>query len=330
MSTLPYVLAKWLLSTLPVDAAGRRCFDETLADWRREAAKANGAFAGAIVAVRAMGSVLRSVAGVTFREMRLFPQSGVPLRLVFWMAAFLTVVPLIYRGSLTFRGVGLSSPAYLYVGDLLRVLPVTLLLATAVGRDRRSTSGLGLALAAVITAVSLLGWALPAANSAFLEANRARYTNPQTPEEAAWRRPRRPGEGLTMSTMGDVAVDPVAPNLFMNDLTLPQLGVRVVRGPGADGWAAIRWLSFFGAYLSICALAPILATTLRRRQALVRYSIVIITAAVLWRPVVLSRLGGEFSVAVWLGAFWIPVAWMAVCLLFAAQRDTSFQSANNQ
>jgi hypothetical protein len=330
MNRALYLIAEWLLGRLPVDLAGRRVFDETLADWRKESAKASGLYCSSIVAIRAVGSVLRSVAGVSFREIRSLPRGAVLIRMCLWMTAFLIVVALRSQISANAASVSVSSEGYAYVGRALYFLPVSLFLATALGRDRRSVSGLGLALVSVVVAVPMMGWALPAANSVFLEANRGRYTNPKTPEEAAWRAPRRSGDGLTMSTMGDVAIVPITPNLFMNDLTISQLGVRIARGPGANGWAAIRWLSFFGAYLVICALAPVLAMTLRRRAAYLRYAIVLVTAVVLFKPPVLSRLGGEFSVAVWLGTFWIPVLWMSLCVLLTARREPEIQIRNNQ
>jgi hypothetical protein len=135
---------------------------------------------------------------------------------------------------------------------------------------------------------------------------------------------------MTMMSGLDGTTSVSAPSPFSNDLTLTQLGVKIANGPGGNGWAAIRWLSFFGAYLAICALAPVLASALRRRTALVRYVAVLVTAALLFRPPTFARLGGEFSVVLWLGSFWLPVAWMALCLIAVARRDTGFQIANNQ
>jgi hypothetical protein len=138
LNSVLYTVTRWWLSVLPVNDAGQRAFEETLADWRKEGAMAGGPLAGTVVAVRAVASVLRSVAGVTVSEIRLLPQSGVPLRLVFWMAGLLTVVPLISGGALTVTG-GVESPGYAYVGRVVSFLPVALFLAAAVGRERRSS-----------------------------------------------------------------------------------------------------------------------------------------------------------------------------------------------
>jgi hypothetical protein len=159
---------------------------------------------------------------------------------------------------------------------------------------------LGAALIALVIGAPLLGWAVPSAGRQFMEAS----TGVQSP-------PYKVGDGLRLL--------PTA-NLFVNDLTVTQLAARVVAGPQAGGWNAIRWLSYFGAYLATCALAPLLASVLRRRSALVRYGAILVTAVLLFRPPAFARLGGEFSVVLWLGAFWIPVMWMTICLIAAARR----------
>jgi hypothetical protein len=121
-----------------------------------------------------------------------------------------------------------------------------------------------------------------------------------------------------------------APQPFINDLTVVQLGAKVARGPEDNGWSAVRYLSFFGAYLAMCALAPLLASVLWRRTALVRYGVVLVTAVMLFRPPAFARLGGEFSVVLWLGAFWIPVAWMLLCLTVTGHKTARPQITNSQ
>ena len=120
---------------------------------------------------------------------------------------------------------------------------------------------------------------------------------------------------------------PSPPRPFSNDLTVVQLGVKVAGGPGGNGWSAMRYLSFFGAYLATCALAPLLASALRRPTAVVRYGVIVVTVVLLFRPPTFARLGGEFSVVMWLGAFWIPVIWMTMCLIAVARRDGAIGAA---
>lgn len=318
MNKLLYSIANWALNALPVDTAGRRVFDETLADWRREAAKASALLARASVTARASGSVLRCIAGVTAREIKLIPQSGVLLRVFLWVAGYMVAAPwvsMIWFGKPTFQ---VSARGYLIVSGVAYFFPVALILGTGLGRNRLRAPGLGMGFASLVVSFVLLGWGLPVANRAFLEANPDRVTNPKTPEDEAWRRIRVPGEGLSMTTGLHMTSSP--PSMFVNDLTVTQLSARIAGGPKVNGWAAIRWLSFFGAYLSICALAPLLASALRERAALVRYPVMVVTAALLLRPPVQSGFGDAFSVTLWLGAFWIPVAWVALCLAIAGHR----------
>src|SRR5688572_21075439 len=89
-----YTIAKWCLGTLPVDAAGRRVFDETLADWRNEAAQASGPLAALAVPARAVWSVIRCVMMVSLREVRTREGAALLLR----VAALSVVCMLVFIG----------------------------------------------------------------------------------------------------------------------------------------------------------------------------------------------------------------------------------------
>lgn len=79
-------------------------------------------------------------------------------------------------------------------------------------------------------------------------------------------------------------VIPYSPISFVNDETVTQLVRKVVGGPAPDGWYAIQWLNFFGAYVSLCALA------------------------------IQTSFGAE-SVLWWFGMYWVPVAWLMAWML---------------
>ena len=320
-----YALTQWWVSVLPVDAAGRRCFDETLADWRREAANAKGSWAALIVSVRALFAVLRCVAGITIREVALIRQSGVLTRVCLWTVAYLAIVTLIVQltpDSPSILKLSAISRLYTQMAVVASFFPIALMLATGLGGKRRPVPGLGIALVALLIGFPLLGWGLPIANRAFLDANPARWTFPDHPERGEEVKPWKRGDGLMMSMEWPYsATPPHSPNPFGNDLTLGQLRGKVANGPDKGGWAAVAWFSFFAAYLVTCVLAPVLASVLRRRPPLVRYGVLLITAGLLFRPYALAKLVGEYSLVMWLGGYWIPAAWMGLCLIAAARRD---------
>ena len=322
-----YTLVRWCLGLLPVDPAGRRCLDETLADWRREAANAGGTWAAFVVSVRAMFAVVRCVAGVSLREVALIRQSGVLTRALLWTAGYLVMMAVVVQLSPSILTISATSRIYTQVAVVASFLPIALLLATALGGKRRPVPGLGLALIALFVGFPLLGWGVPMANRAFLDANPRRSYYPDHPERGEQLHPWKPGDGLSMAMEWHYFSVSSTPRPFSNDLTLVQLGAKVAHGPQANGWSAMRYLSFFVAYLVTCALAPLLASVLRRRTALVRYGAVLVTAILLFRPPAFERLGGEFSVVLWLGAFWIPVIWMTTCLIAAARRERAIGAA---
>jgi len=128
-----------------------------------------------------------------------------------------------------------------------------------------------------------------------------------------------------MMAMGDyrrVGGAHLPASMFMNDVNLVQLARKIAGGPESGGWNAIRWTSFFFAYLAACAMIPVLASVLKRRNSFVRVAGVTATAILLWTQGSLPSPFGEFSLVWWMGAYWIPVAWMTVCVVVAAHRDS--------
>ncbi len=316
-----YEVARWWLGILPMDEAGRRSCDETLADWRREAAKAEGNWAALVVSVRAMFALVRCVAGVSLREVALIRRSGVLTRMFLWTLAYLAIMAVIVQLSPNIWKLSPTSRIYAQVAVVASFLPIALLLATGFGGRRRPVPGVGLALVGLLIGFPLLGWGVPMANRAFLDANPARSSYPDHPERGEELRPWKPGDGLSMAMEWHYYSEVRSPHPFSNDLTVVQLGEKLASGPEANGWNAMRYLSFFGAYLATCVLAPLLASVLRRRTALARYGVILVTAALLFRPPDFRSFDGEFSVVLWLGAFWIPAIWMTICLLAAAHRE---------
>lgn len=313
MSRVLYSIAHWGLGSLPVDDAGRRVFDETLADWRKEAAKARGATAGALVTMRAIFAVIRCVAGVSVREAGSIHQGGLFLRVVVMIAAYLALVNLLLLFTPPVWQISPLSRMYAQASSAIFFLPVALLLAASFGGTQRHLPSLGLGLAAALVAVAALGWGLPLANRALLEANPGRVTTGSGETRLV---PSKPGEGLAMA-MGEwrrYGASYLPPAAFMNDVTVGHLATKIAGGPEAGGWSAIRWMSFFFAYLVTCALVPVLASLLQRRTILVRSTMIATTVALLWTQGGFNLPFGEFSFVWWLGAYWIPVVWICLCL----------------
>jgi len=74
---LAYRVCAALLNRLPVDPTGRRVFDETLSDWRRE-----------LRTYRGLGAVIRAVVGVAAREVASQSMCRAWFRVVLWSTAW--------------------------------------------------------------------------------------------------------------------------------------------------------------------------------------------------------------------------------------------------
>lgn len=313
-----YRIVEWFLTVLPVDASGRRVFDETLADWRREAGKATNRSTAAIATVRSLLSVVRSVAGVSVKDVIMIRQSSVWPRLLLWTCGYLALVNLVRILLPGGWPIAALSRVYGSISLIAYFFPVALLLAIGLGSQRRPVPALGLSLAATLLAFPLLGWGVPIANRAFLNANPPRFVSQGQQIAEGADRPLLPrGQMFAWVTAASAAnrIIPYSPIGFVNDETVTQLVRKVAGGPAADGWLAIRWLNFFGAYVSLCALTPIFAGVLRRQRHIVRYVVIAATAGLLLYQRGIQTSFGAESVLWWFGMYWVPVAWLMAWMI---------------
>lgn len=317
MNRVLYGVVQWWLNALPVNEPGRRAFDETLADWRKEAARASGPLGGVMVSAKAVFAACRCVAGVSVREAALIPQSGVLTRVMFWTAGYLVVVNIVLQFSPTIGSLSTESRLYSQVALVAFSFPIALLLGSAKGGRSSRVPSLGLGGVAVLAAVILLGWGVPLASREFLEANPGTVTTAAGQTRVI---PYREGEGLAMAMAG-WKTKPYAPSSsFFNDRTVKQLVTTIVQGPEA-GWSALRWMSFFLSYVVACALIPVFSASLRNHSVVKRYTVLALTIVLVVTQGTLRSPFGEFSILWWLGAYWIPVIWMTLCLIAVTSRS---------
>ncbi len=173
MTGVLYTVAQQCLSLLPVDAAGRRCFDETLADWRKEAAQASGVLA-LVVPARAIWSVFRCLMLVSLREIRSREGASVLLRLAAWsIVCMLLFIGFHWNDSIDLEGTRVwmgPIPGVLLSVQIVTAMPFLAFLCAAVGRRHRAAvPQLGPALVVSAVMFVAMGWALPAANQAYRE-----------------------------------------------------------------------------------------------------------------------------------------------------------------
>jgi hypothetical protein len=147
-----YRIVEWFLTVLPVDASGRRVFDETLADWRREAERAANGWRRSFVGVRAMFAVARSVAGVSAKEVTLIRHSGVLPRLLLWTSAYVIVVNVIRWQLPGAWPLSTLSRAFGSVPLAAYIFPTAILLDVGLGGRHRRSPALGLSVVAVLIA----------------------------------------------------------------------------------------------------------------------------------------------------------------------------------
>lgn len=175
MTPALYSFAHWSVGLLPVDPAGRRCIEETFADWRSEAVSASGPAARAVVTARALWSVVRCVALTSSREA--CSREGIALlrRLTLLSAANMLLFVLFnWDRSIPVSGIQTAlRPAavgLLSVSWAVMLMPLLALLAGAWGRSGSTRVPLlGPPVVAGFLMLGAMGWAMPAANQAFRE-----------------------------------------------------------------------------------------------------------------------------------------------------------------
>ena len=175
MTGPPYSVTQWCLSVLPVDDRGRRVFDETLADWKSEATKASGPQGSATVSLRAVASVLRSIAMISSKELSTRKGLAPLLRLATWsFVSVLVFVAFNWNWSIPVEGVQvqIGSTAVLLgsVSSVLAFLPLVAFVSAATGRrGGAQVPRLGPAVVAGLVMFGAMGWGMPAANQAWRE-----------------------------------------------------------------------------------------------------------------------------------------------------------------
>jgi len=282
-----YRVCACLLGVLPVDNAGRRVFDETLADWRREGRTASG-----------MLAVVRSVMLVFRRDCVSAPMGTMARRIVAWSALWLTL--------------GLVGGRYVW-GDQGGVLDVTNYAASAVVaavffvpaavllsalRLRTRMPALGLSVSLALLAVVLVGWAAPAAS---------RHTFVGIPFPETWTlvAPEVTGtRALVRHTW------PSVPMGFHDTHSTPELVALIGRGP-YTGWGGIRQLSVQASFVALCVLVPFLAAVLRTWRRPARYAgFSVALVALLYQTQIEGFIAPDWILWMFVST-WVPVMMLA-------------------
>lgn len=170
-----YGLVRWFLSMLPVEGSGRRVFDETLADWRSEAAIATGPWGAVTVSLRAVVSVVRSVLMISWSELSSRQGLAPLLRLATWsVVCVLLFVAFNWNRSIPVQGgdvaIGATAVWLMSVSWIVALMPLLAFFSAAVGRRGASLPPrLGPAVVAGVVMLAAMGWVLPAAGQAWRE-----------------------------------------------------------------------------------------------------------------------------------------------------------------
>lgn len=145
-----YRIVDWFLTVLPVDASGRRVFDETMADWRRELALATSRSRRFVVHARSTAAVVGTLWHASSREASQALKSTLVPRL-----ATVTAVWLV--GTVWFNGLPVdprffvAAPAGLawtlagasIAAQVALAFPLLVFVAEVIGRRSRETPTLG-------------------------------------------------------------------------------------------------------------------------------------------------------------------------------------------
>ena len=170
-----YRIVEWFLTVLPVDASGRRVFDETLADWRREADAAQTSPQRVVAGLQGLGAVARGLAHVSVRESTSREGVAALARLAAWsVAAAMVSIALNWNQSLTVQGAQVAvGPAGVALGSvawLVALMPLLAYVSAACVRGNAlAPPRLGPAVLMGAVMVLAMGWGLPAAGQAYRE-----------------------------------------------------------------------------------------------------------------------------------------------------------------
>lgn len=272
-----YGVVRWFLSLLPVDRSGRRVFDETLADWRKEGDRAKGLLARIVASLRGCVSVIRGVGLVAWREASRLRGTGVPVRFAFWLLLPQVAWYAVFAG--VEPEVGVTVRLLSHVTTTAFLAPAALFVACAFSRSERQLPALAAGLVAACLAVPVLVLGVPTANRIVQEAYSARDilqmegTTTRVPTDGlSSSRPIAAAQSLVR------AVWPQVPISFHYDSPMFSSAERR-SSIFPSGWRAFQWLSFFGAYIALCITLPWLAARMRQRGG---PGFFVVGATVLW------------------------------------------------
>jgi hypothetical protein len=291
-----------VLNRLPADEHGRRVFDETLADWRREP----NALLGVVGAARA-------VAGVSVREVASSAMGHTLLRVMAWSSGWAILGVVLSHLAYGWVRRPVSELAAWSVIGVVFFLPTAILLSSIT--RRRPVPALGLALASAVAGLLLVGWASPAANHVIFGSVDMFMLS---------------GSGWAERSAGDEQVF----RMFLPKISLEHVSGRfahdlpglVAAGP-PNGWPALQLVSFSAAFICLCALMPCIGSALRHRSALGRR--VAVTAAflfVFYRGQIADAVAPDWVLWSFV-APWLPVAVLAATILWTSgPRDSGTSS----
>jgi len=293
-----YRVSAWLLGLLPVDDAGRRVFDETLADWRREGRTFSGVLA-----------VVRSVLLVSWRDFVSAPMGTMALRIVAWSVLWVVLGLVVGRYVWGDQGRGLDVVSYAPIAVVATAffLPAAVLLSAV--RLRTRVPALGLSLTLALLAVALMGWAVPAANRILWPA----VLNPEVMLTRA--------VPATVPTGPRAAVQQVWPSIpvaYYSTNSVPELVRLIDRGP-YWGWGGIRQLSFQVSFVALYVLVPFLAAVLRTWQRPARYvGFTAVLVALLYQARIEAFIAPDWILWMFVSS-WVPVMMLAVLVAIGSR-----------
>jgi hypothetical protein len=198
--------AEFLVAMLPLDVSGRRAVDETLADWRHEAAEAQTVVGRVAAGVRGLTAVVVAVTVVAARDVA----SADTFRIAGAVAgaAVLMGIGFSYRrfevqaALLAERGLNDASLFVMWASMLLPAISLCIPLALLAPPVRQVATRSLIGPCVVLTAISAfnLGWMTPHANQWFRETTWAIF-RPAVPEPHV---PRSLARGLAEYTVADL------------------------------------------------------------------------------------------------------------------------------